>query len=161
MGRLVRPYPRWFTAQTRYPIAASTGIWCRHETACSGKPCRQSANLSPLPASSTSKRNPLASMNVVCMAGTYQSAHQVVVKSAPAGPVALWCCLRKPSFRETPCKPNAITDLLRTICPSLQLNSCPELHDPWRRNKEVIGCADRIAGEKGKDLFLPAWQLGL
>ena len=31
------------------PIPASTGIWCRQEMACSGKPCRQSANLTPVP----------------------------------------------------------------------------------------------------------------
>jgi len=95
------------------------------------------------------------------MAGTYQSAHQMVVESAPAGLVALWFCLRIPSFHETTCSPNEITHLLHSIRPSLQLDPCTELHHPWRRNQEVIGCANRIAGEKGKDLLLPAWQLGL
>src|SRR5215467_14358545 len=37
--------------------------------ACSGKPCRQSANLTPVPCSSTSKRSPLASTNLVCISG--------------------------------------------------------------------------------------------
>src|SRR5215472_1219355 len=35
----------------------------------SGKPCRQSANLTPVPCSSTSKRSPLASTNLVCISG--------------------------------------------------------------------------------------------
>src|SRR5215470_3066648 len=51
------------------PIPASTGIWCRQEMACSGKPCRQSANPTPVPCSSTSKRSPLASTNLVCISG--------------------------------------------------------------------------------------------
>src|SRR4051794_906951 len=100
-------------------------------------------------------------MNVVCMAGTCQSAHQVAVKVSSAAPVALLFCLGKPSSCETTCRPDGITDLLQSTGPSLQLDPCTKLHDPWRRNQEVIGCADRIAGEKGKDLFLPAWQLGL
>src|SRR4051794_11080046 len=81
-------------------MLASTGSWCRHETACSGKPCRHSANLSPLPASSTSKRNPLALMNMVCIPGTYQPAHQVVVKSPSAVPVVLPLGLNKPSYTQ-------------------------------------------------------------
>src|SRR5215471_4952618 len=35
----------------------------------SRKPCRQSANLTPVPCSSTSKRSPLASTNLVCISG--------------------------------------------------------------------------------------------
>src|SRR5215467_8629574 len=44
-------------------------IWCRQEMACSGKPCRQSANLTPVPCSSTSKRSPLASTNSAYISG--------------------------------------------------------------------------------------------
>src|SRR5215472_14868766 len=51
------------------PIPASTGIWCRQEMAYSGKPCRQSANLTPVPCSSTSKRSPSAATNLVCISG--------------------------------------------------------------------------------------------
>src|SRR5262249_22142119 len=49
------------------PIPAGTGIWCRQEMACSGKPCRQSANLTPAPCSSTSKRSPMGSTDSFCI----------------------------------------------------------------------------------------------
>src|SRR5262249_13651266 len=64
-SRGARSMPRVFSRGSRsrpaalvsdQPIPASTGIWCRQEMACSGKPCRQSANLTPVPCSSTSKR---------------------------------------------------------------------------------------------------------
>src|SRR6516225_3170650 len=59
-GLSLPPYPRTSIAATRYPAAASGGIWWRQEYQLSGQPCTSKMS-GPFPACATRSRMPLVS----------------------------------------------------------------------------------------------------